>query len=230
MPTIAALTCNAKLKDITLPEGFAFAENSEEIAIGTNKRTLAFTPSDTKNYEIVNNIEITITVKDHEYAAPTCTWSSDGKTCTATVVCKNDKLRFVTETATITSKVTTEATTEAKGATTYTATFANKLFTTQTKTVEDIDKLEPEPEPEPEPQPEPTPVSSVADSPSVKVWSYVSTIFIESAPDTKYTIIDLSGRTIKSATTKSTKEEISAINSGFYIVKIGNASFKVSVR
>ena len=75
-----------------------------------------------------------------------------------------------------------------------------------------------------------TPVSSVVDSPIVKVWSFDNIIYIESAPDTKYTIIDLNGRIIKSATTKSTKEEISTLKSGVYIIVIGNASYKVSLR
>ena len=74
-----------------------------------------------------------------------------------------------------------------------------------------------------------TPVSEIAGSPLVKVWSFDKTIFIESAPDTKYTIIDLNGRIIKSATTKSTKEEICTLKSGVYIVVIGNASYKVSL-
>ena len=172
---------------------------------------------------VVNNIELTITVNNHEYGTPTYTWSDDGKTCTATVVCKNNENHIVTETATITNKVTTEATTEAKGTTTYTATFTNALFATQTKAVEDIDKLEPEP------QPEPTPVSSVAEYPSVKVWSYNSTFIIEAASDTKYTIIDLNGRTIKTSTTQSTKEEISISKSGIFIIIINGESYKVSV-
>ena len=76
-----------------------------------------------------------------------------------------------------------------------------------------------------------TPVSSTPDTQSdIKVWSSNRTIFIESAPDTKYTIIDLNGRIIKSATTKSTKEEISTLKSGVYIVVIGNTSYKVSLQ
>ncbi len=75
----------------------------------------------------------------------------------------------------------------------------------------------------------PTPVSSTPDIQSdIKVWSSSSTIFIESAPDTKYTIIDLNGRTIKSATTKSTKEEINLPKSGVLIVLIGNTAYKVA--
>ncbi len=75
----------------------------------------------------------------------------------------------------------------------------------------------------------PTPVSSTPDTQSdIKVWSSNSTIFIESAPDTKYTIIDLNGRTLKSATTKSTKEEIKINKSGVLIVLIGNTAYKVA--
>ena len=76
----------------------------------------------------------------------------------------------------------------------------------------------------------PTPVSSTPDTQSdIKVWSSNSTIFIESTPDTKYTIIDLNGRTIKSATTKSTKEEIRIDKSGVYVIIINNRSFKLSL-
>ncbi|MBP5503571.1 MAG: hypothetical protein J6Y24_12360, partial [Bacteroidales bacterium] len=72
-------------------------------------------------------------------------------------------------------------------------------------------------------------VSSTPDIQSdIKVWSSNSTIFIESAPDTKYTIIDLNGRTIKSATTKSTKEEININKTGVLIVLIGNTAYKVA--
>ena len=76
----------------------------------------------------------------------------------------------------------------------------------------------------------PTPIASVENIDTIKVWSSNRTIFIESAPDTKYTIIDLNGRIIKSATTKSTKEEIRIDKLGVYIVVIGNDSYKVSLR
>ncbi|MDD6004025.1 MAG: BspA family leucine-rich repeat surface protein [Bacteroidales bacterium] len=76
---------------------------------------------------------------------------------------------------------------------------------------------------------QPTPVSSVADSPSIKVWSYNSTIYIETLPDTKYTIIDLNGRTIKSATTKATKEEVNINKSGVFVVVINGKSFKIAL-
>ena len=75
----------------------------------------------------------------------------------------------------------------------------------------------------------PTPVSSVDSTPGVKVWSSNRSIFIESAPDTKYTIIDLNGRIIKSSTTKSTREHIKINKSGIVVVIINSESFKISL-
>ncbi len=75
-----------------------------------------------------------------------------------------------------------------------------------------------------------TPVSDISGKEiGIKVWSYNSTIYLETLPDTKYTIIDLNGRIIKSATTKSSHEEISITKSGVYIVLVNGESYKVSV-
>ena len=75
-----------------------------------------------------------------------------------------------------------------------------------------------------------TPVSFIPDTQTdVKVWSYNSTIYLETLPDTKYTIIDLNGRVIKSASTKSSHEEISIAKSGVYIVLVNGESYKVSI-
>ena len=79
-------------------------------------------------------------------------------------------------------------------------------------------------------QPPTTPVSEISEGQNnAKVWAYNSIIYLESAPDTKYTIIDLNGRILKSSTTKSTKEEISTLKSGVYIVIFNGESYKVSV-
>ena len=75
----------------------------------------------------------------------------------------------------------------------------------------------------------PTPVSTITNSPSVKVWSSNRTIYIESAPDTKYTIIDLSGRTLKSSATSSSKEEIRLNKSGIVVVIINGESYKLAL-
>ncbi|MDD6000760.1 MAG: MBG domain-containing protein, partial [Bacteroidales bacterium] len=96
-----------------------------------------------------------------------------------------------------------------------------------------ITKATPNPEPEPQPEPDPqnpsTPVSSIDNGGNnVKVWSYAHTIYIASTPDSQYKIIDLQGRTIKSATTKSSYEEVNINNSGIYVVIINGKSYKVS--
>ena len=77
----------------------------------------------------------------HKYGTPTYTWSADGKTCTAKRVCTNNASHIETENATITNKVKVNANCTTKGTTTYTATFKNSAFTTQTKDVQDINAL-----------------------------------------------------------------------------------------
>ncbi|MBO4243818.1 MAG: InlB B-repeat-containing protein, partial [Bacteroidales bacterium] len=75
-----------------------------------------------------------------------------------------------------------------------------------------------------------TPVAEVAEEGNgAKVWSYNRTIYIETAPDTKYTIIDLQGRMITTSTTKSSHDEISIAPKGIMIVIINNKSYKVSL-
>ena len=77
----------------------------------------------------------------HDWADATYSFAADGKSCTATRVCKNDSTHVETATATITSTVKTPATCTAMGTTTYTATFAETWATAQTKDVVDIDAL-----------------------------------------------------------------------------------------
>ena len=74
-----------------------------------------------------------------------------------------------------------------------------------------------------------TPVSEInGEGDAVKVWSFARTIYIETAADTKYTIVDLNGRMITTSTTKSTHEEIQVNGSGIYVVIINGKSYKVS--
>ena len=86
----------------------------------------------------VATADIAINANAHSWQAPTYTWSSDGKTCTAKRVCANDSAHVESESAAIASKVKTPATCAVKGTTTYTATFKNTAFKTQTKDVQDI--------------------------------------------------------------------------------------------
>ena len=78
----------------------------------------------------------------HDWGKPKYTWSKqDGEWfCTAKRTCKRDASHVEEETVKAAYKVTTPATTEKEGEGTYTATFENEAFETQTKT-ESIDKL-----------------------------------------------------------------------------------------
>ncbi|MBR2888260.1 MAG: BspA family leucine-rich repeat surface protein, partial [Bacteroidales bacterium] len=75
-----------------------------------------------------------------------------------------------------------------------------------------------------------TPVSSVSETEDVKVWSFGGTVFIEAQPDMDYTIIDLTGRTIKKGVTRSTREEVTLSRHGaIVIVNINGKSVKVNL-
>ena len=77
----------------------------------------------------------------HSWGLPTYSWSEDNATVTATRVCANDESHIETETVNTSSDQTTAPTCTEKGETTYTASFTNTAFETQTKTVDDIKAL-----------------------------------------------------------------------------------------
>ena len=81
-------------------------------------------------------------VLGHDWGKPKYTWSKqDGEWfCTAKRTCKRDASHVEEETVKAAYEVTTPATTEKEGEGTYTATFENEAFETQTKT-ESIEKL-----------------------------------------------------------------------------------------
>ena len=73
-----------------------------------------------------------------------------------------------------------------------------------------------------------TPVSEIANNNGVKVWSYDGVIYIESAPATAYTIVDMAGRALKNGVTNSTRETVTlSRTAGIVIVIINGKSFKV---
>ena len=77
---------------------------------------------------------------DHAWGEPAYTWTDDNTAVTAKRVCGNNNDHEESETVKTTSKITTPATEQAEGKTTYTATFKNPAFETQTKEVK-IPKL-----------------------------------------------------------------------------------------
>ena len=85
-------------------------------------------------------------IDGHDWDSPFYVWSSDGKQCIATRICKRDSSHIESEEGVVTSKVIIPPTTKSKGTTEYTATFVNAAFETQTKQLQDIPAVEPEPE------------------------------------------------------------------------------------
>lgn len=74
-----------------------------------------------------------------------------------------------------------------------------------------------------------TPITETTPESAVKVWSYNKTIIIESQPYTNYTIVDLTGRILKTGVTHSTHEEVSLnCNTGIVIVNINGKTFKIN--
>ena len=81
---------------------------------------------------VENGVSVGSHVFEHSYSEPVYTWSEDNSTCTATKTC-SECHDIVTETADISTK-TTDSTCTDEGLNTYTATFKNSGFKTQTKT------------------------------------------------------------------------------------------------
>ena len=107
-------------------------------AMGETTYTATFTNG---AFETQTKTVENIAALGHDYGEPTYTWEADFSKVTATRTCTHDANHMETETVHTTSSVTKPATCEGKGETTYTASFTNTAFESQTKTVENIDVL-----------------------------------------------------------------------------------------
>ena len=87
----------------------------------------------------------TVPATGHDWGEPAYEWGEDNSTATASRTCGNDPSHVDSETVKTTSEVTKEPTCEEPGETTWTAAFANKAFTGQTKTEANIPALGHEP-------------------------------------------------------------------------------------
>ena len=83
----------------------------------------------------------TLIALGHDWGTPAYEWAEDNSSVTATRTCKNDADHVETERVNTASEVTTAATCLGAGKTTYTASFTNPAFETQTKTVADVAPL-----------------------------------------------------------------------------------------
>ena len=85
-------------------------------------------------YEIAPMLEHT-----HAYGEATYEWNADYTICTATRVCSKDITHVEAENGVIASEITKQANCAEQGETTYTATFTNTAFATQTETVVNVE-------------------------------------------------------------------------------------------
>ena len=88
---------------------------------------------------VENGVSVGSHAFEHSYNEPVYTWSEDNSTCTATKTC-SECHDVVTEAADVSTKIT-DATCTNEGLNTYTATFKNTAFKTQTKDIQDIAAL-----------------------------------------------------------------------------------------
>ena len=86
-----------------------------------------------KDKKRVDELEVFIDPIGHSWGEVIYVWSQDNSTCTATRVCENDANHVQTETVDVSVEITQEQTCENAELTTYTATFTNPAFETQTK-------------------------------------------------------------------------------------------------
>ncbi len=95
------------------------------------------------NFLIINTEDGTDPIEvpvEHTWDTPSYAWSFSDEAwrCTATLTCVDDSSLTQTETAVAAYEVTTEPTCTEAGETTYTATFENEAFETQTQTLADV--------------------------------------------------------------------------------------------
>ena len=111
------LFCEHVLEDTVVPPTCTWGYTLHKCACGYSYRT-DFEPG-----------------SGHDWGEPVYEWADDHSAITATRVCKRDPDHTETENGVVTSAVTKEATYDAEGEITYTATFTNAAFATQSAVV-----------------------------------------------------------------------------------------------
>ena len=93
LPTGLKVLINKTLADVTLPAGFSWKNATQNVGeeVGEKIFKATYTPEDTENYEIVENIDVTVLVYAHEHSF---TYKANGSTITAK--CNNEAC-YITE-------------------------------------------------------------------------------------------------------------------------------------
>ena len=82
-----------------------------------------------------NSVTRAVAAAGHDWGTPSYEWASDYSEVTATRKCKTNTIHYENETVKTTAKMTKEPTATSAGEMTYTATFVNQAFATQTRSV-----------------------------------------------------------------------------------------------
>ena len=126
----ATLTCKRDNSHTTTVNAVVTSE--------TEGNTTTYTATITEGENTYTDEKV-VTGHEHSYVI-SYVWASDNSTCTATATCsgcnEGDEGHIVTAEATVSYEVITSATCTTVGSGTYTATFENELFETQTKSVD----------------------------------------------------------------------------------------------
>ncbi len=135
------------LKSLKLPKGFRATSRSlpnvSDEYIGWAKAGTSDIISGTRDYAeftVDTAGEYVRIPHDHSYSTPEYTWANDYSTCTAECVCTRCNEKVIEE-GIVSDNVILPASCTKKGKTSYTSVFTNELFTTQEKTVENIDTI-----------------------------------------------------------------------------------------
>ena len=83
VPTGLEATYGDTLADVTLPEGWAWADDTQTVGnVGSNTFKATFTPADTSNYNVIENVDVNVTVGkvDPSYTVPTDLTATYGDT------------------------------------------------------------------------------------------------------------------------------------------------------
>lgn len=118
-------------------------KNATCTTAGTRQYVATFSNKAFKAQVNSKKYSVAINKNAHKLGTVTYKWSADGKTCTATRVCANNKNHKETETVKATATVAKKATATAMGQTRYTAKFKNAAFKQQTITKTDVKITQP---------------------------------------------------------------------------------------
>ncbi|MBQ6623542.1 MAG: hypothetical protein IJH57_02875 [Mogibacterium sp.] len=117
-------------------------EASEETKPATctenGKTTYTSGAFENEAFDVQTKTEANIDALGHDWGEVTYEWADGNKSVTATRACNHDAEHKESEIAEVIVEITKHATCTSKGETTYTASFENEAFKTQTKTLEDV--------------------------------------------------------------------------------------------